>query len=198
MTEKQKKVLHFTAWIAGVLLFTLITFGVLIPCALKQFFKLEYREWIASYSEDNGLDPYLVCSVIFCESRFEPNAVSRAGARGLMQVMPATGLEVATLLKETYEQDQLFDPQTSIRYGTFYLGIQMNRFNNNPAVALAAYNAGPHRAEQWIAEYGLDSRDHIAYIPFKETDKYVDKVLMVRTIYRMLYGNMFSQGSMER
>ncbi len=192
MTEKQKNILKLAAWIAGALLLMLIICGILIPSALKQYFKLDYRDWIASYSDDNQLDPFLVSSVIFCESGFDPNAVSRAGARGLMQVMPATGKEIADLLQERYDEDQLFDPETSIRYGTYYLGIQMERFRNNPAAVLAAYNAGPHRVEQWINEYGFDSRNHIAYIPFKETDKYVDKVLLVQTIYKVLYRNAFS------
>ena len=192
MTEKQKNILKLAAWIAGALLLMLIICGILIPSALKQYFKLDYRDWIVSYSDDNQLDPFLVSSVIFCESGFDPNAVSRAGARGLMQVMPATGKEIADLLQERYDEDQLFDPETSIRYGTYYLGIQMERFRNNPAAVLAAYNAGPHRVEQWINEYGFDSRNHIAYIPFKETDKYVDKVLLVQTIYKVLYRNAFS------
>ncbi len=192
MTEKQKNILKLAAWIAGALLLMLIICGILIPSALKQYFKLDYRDWIVSYSDENQLDPFLVSSVIFCESGFDPNAVSRAGARGLMQVMPATGKEIADLLQERYDEDQLFDPETSIRYGTYYLGIQMERFRNNPAAVLAAYNAGPHRVEQWINEYGFDSRNHIAYIPFKETDKYVDKVLLVQTIYKVLYRNAFS------
>ena len=198
ITEKQKSVLKLTAWIAGVLFVILLIFGVLIPAALKQYFKLDFQEWIVSYSEENDLDPFLVCSVIFCESGFDPNAVSRAGARGLMQVMPGTGQEIAELLHESFDQDQLFDPETSIRYGTFYLGLQMQRFDMNPAAVLAAYNAGPHRAEQWIAEYGFDSRNHIAYIPFKETDKYVDKVLMIREVYEVLYRNMFTDAGTRR
>lgn len=191
MTEKQKKVLKLGAWIAGALLLLLIICVVLIPAGLKQLFRLDYSDWIASYSEENQLDPYLVSAVIFCESRFDPSAVSRVGARGLMQVMPATGQEIADLLGESFDEDKLFDPETSIRYGTFYLGQQMKRFDGNPAVVLAAYNAGPHRAEQWIGEYGFDSRNHIAYIPFKETDQYVNRVLLVQTVYRVLYRNDF-------
>lgn len=191
INEKQKKILKGAGWTAVALFLLLIIFGLVIPSCLKNFFRLEYREWIASYSEENRLDPYLVSAVIFCESRFDPNAVSRAGARGLMQVMPATGQEIADLLQEPFDPDQLFDPETSIRYGTYYLMLQMERFDGNPAVVLAAYNAGPHRADQWIREYGFDSRDHIAYIPFKETDKYVDKVLAVQEVYRVLYRSAF-------
>ena len=192
ITEKQKKILKGAAWTAAILLLLLVICGIVIPSCLRNFFKLDYREWIEAYSEENHLDPYLVSAVIFCESRYDTNAVSRAGARGLMQVMPATGQEIADLLGEVFDPDQLFDPETSIRYGTYYLRLQMERFDGNSAAVLAAYNAGPHRAEQWISEYGFDSRNHIAYIPFKETDQYVDKVLTVQSVYRLLYGNAFS------
>ena len=63
----------------------------------------------------------------------------------------------------------------------------MDRFDQNVAVTLAAYNAGPHRAEQWLSEYGLDSKGRIAYIPFEETRNYVDRVFQARENYAALY-----------
>ena len=106
--------------------------------------------------------------------------------------MPATGEEIANALELAFDPDMLYDPETSIRFGTFYLRQQMDRFDQNAAVVLAAYNAGPHRAEQWIQEYGFDSKGHIAYIPFRETDQYVKRVLTVQIIYEILYRNAFS------
>ena len=192
LTKEQKKILKIGAAIAGALLMILLVAGFLIPMVLRSYFKLDYRDWIASYSEKNDLDPYFVSALIFSESKYDPKALSRAGARGLMQVMPATGAEIASMLGEPFDEETLFDPETSIRFGTYYLHLQMERFDHNPAVVLAAYNAGPHRAEQWIKEYGLDSRQHISYIPFKETDGYVDKVLAVQKAYEILYRNAFS------
>ena len=192
LTKEQKKILKTGAIIAAAMLALLLIVGVFIPMAMRSYFKLAYQDRIAYYAEQNDLDPYFVSALIFCESKFNPDAVSRAGARGLMQVMPATGAEIAELLHEAYEEDMLFDPETSIRFGTYYLHLQMERFDHNPAIVLAAYNAGPHRAEQWISEYGLDSNQHIRYIPFKETDGYVKKVLAVQEVYKILYRDVFS------
>jgi len=197
MTKKQKMILWIGVGIAGFLLLVILIGGILIPTVLKSYFKLEHRDWIEQYSNAYEVDPYLVSAVIFCESKYRPDAISRAGARGLMQIMPTTGAEIAEALGEAYDPDQLFDPETSIRYGTYYLRMQLDRFDNNPAVVLAAYNAGPHRAEQWVADYGLDSRGHICYIPFQETDHYVDKVLGAQKVYEMLYRNAFSAGAEE-
>ena len=191
MTKGQKIILWIGVILAGLLLTAVLLIGVVLPAALRTYCKLEYRDWIASYCEAADLDPYFVSAVIFTESKFDSNAKSGAGACGLMQVMPATGAEIAAALGEDYDPAMLFDPETSIRYGTTYLRMQMDRFDNNPAVVLAAYNAGPHRAEQWIADYGLDSEDHIAYIPFRETDQYVDRVLLMQKVYRMLYRDAF-------
>ncbi len=187
MTKLQKVILWIGAGIASALLTALLLIGLLVSA----YCRLEYRDWIASYSRENDLDPYYVAALIFCESKYDPNAVSRAGARGLMQVMPATGQEIADVLGEEYDPQMLFDPEISIRFGTRYLRMQMDRFDGNEAVVLAAYNAGPHRAEQWLNDYGLDSKGHIAYIPFRETDRYVDKVLSMREVYRILYWNAF-------
>ena len=104
-----------------------------------------------------------------------------------MQIMPETGAEIAEALGEPYAVDNLFDPDTSIRYGCFYLRQQLDRFDGNKAVALAAYNAGPNKAALWLSEYGLDSRGRIAYIPYEETRNYVKRVLQAQENYENLY-----------
>ena len=197
MTKTQKTILWIGAGVAAALLILLLLIGLVVPAVLRLRYKLAYRDLIETYSEQNRLDPYFVCGVIFTESKFRPDAKSGPGARGLMQVMPATGAEIAEALGEPFDADNLYDPETSIRYGTFYLRQQMDRFDNNPAVVLAAYNAGPHRAEQWLAEYGLDSKGGIAYIPFGETDRYVDRVFFAQTVYRWLYRDAFPNAEKE-
>ena len=192
LTQTQKRILWTAGIIAAVLLVFSLLIGIVLPSAAKLRYKLAYRDWIAAYSLSNDLDPYFVCGVIFTESKFNPEAQSSAGARGLMQVMPATGAEIAEALNEPFDADMLFDPETSIRYGTYYLRQQMNAFDNNPKIVLAAYNAGPHRASQWIADYGIDSNGGIAYIPFGETDRYVDRVLFAQSIYEILYRGVFA------
>lgn len=187
ISKKQRTVLIVLAMIAVCLIISAVTVFWVLPNVLRSRFKLEHADLIKAYSKQYELDPALVCGVIYTESGFRTNATSRVGAKGLMQIMPDTGREIAEALGETFDENNLFDPEVSIRYGCYYLREQLDRFDQNEAVTLAAYNAGPHRAELWISEYGLDSKGHIRYIPFGETDRYVDKVLQAKENYAMLY-----------
>ncbi len=197
ITKKQKTMLIVLALIALCLIITSLTVFWILPGVLRARFKLAHVDLIKQYSEQYDLDPAFVCAVIYTESKFNEHAVSRVGARGLMQIMPETGKDIADSLGESFSEDDLFDPETSIRYGCCYLREQLDRFDQNEAVTLAAYNAGPHRAELWVAEYGLDSRGHIRYIPFGETDRYVDKVLQARENYANLYAKELASDTEE-
>lgn len=192
-TEHRKKRKR-TVWLCalvGVIVLALLLL-LLVPKFLRMYFRMDHSDLIATYSDEYTLNPYFVSAVIHCESGNDPTAESHAGARGLMQVMPATGNEIALALGETeFSEEDLFVPETSVRFGCYYLREQMDRFDNNEKIVLAAYNAGPHRAEKWVSEYGLDSTGGICYIPFGETDRYVDKVLTVQRIYEILYKNHF-------
>ena len=119
------------------------------------------------------------------ESAFKPAAVSHAGARGLMQLMPATAR--ATSRKHSIplpRLDDLFKPETNIALGTAYLSEMYFKFDRNRAFASAAYNAGPHRVERWLKQRGHLPLDvWIETIPFKETRNYVKNVLAFRVIY---------------
>ena len=110
---------------------------------------------------------------------------SRAGAVGLMQLMPATGRQVAREIQLPYAGlTTLTDPQSNIRLGTTYLGQMVDRFGGNRVLATAAYNAGPHRVDAWLPESDpLDARVWIENIPFNETRRYVRRVLEAETIF---------------
>lgn len=138
-------------------------------------------------------EPALLLAVARQESQFDPRAVSPAGARGLMQLMPATARAVARELAIGFRTDALLDdPAYNLRLGSHYLARQLERFGE-PALALAAYNAGPGRVEDWLARYG-DPRgrgrhalvDWIERIPFRETRNYVQRVLEAAEVYRRL------------
>lgn len=187
MTKKQKTILIVLSAVAACIILSSIAVFWAIPTVMRTQFKLKYEKLILQYSERYDLDPALVAGVIYTESSFRENATSRVGAKGLMQIMPDTGREIAESLGEPFDEENLYDPETSIRYGCWYLRKQMDRFDQNVAVTLAAYNAGPHRAEQWLSEYGLDSKGRIAYIPFEETRNYVDRVFQTRENYAALY-----------
>ena len=157
------------------------------PALLRSKYKLMYREDILTSAEEFDLDPYLVCGVIFTESGFRPQAKSGVGALGLMQLMPATGLEEAELLEiADVTEDRLTEPTLNIRLGCNYLRKLLDEFGTE-SVALAAYNAGPGRVRQWLREYGTKEDGSILYIPYPETSKYVGRVQSAKGVYERLY-----------
>jgi soluble lytic murein transglycosylase len=143
---------------------------------------------------DDGLDPALVHSLIRQESGFDRQAISRAGARGLMQLMPDTARLVAKELKISYQPHTLTeDPAYNVTLGRAYLKSMIDDLGGVPG-ALAAYNAGPGRAKRWTRDNG-DPRDNedslvdwIESIPFDETRNYVQRVLEGAFVYRLRLG----------
>jgi soluble lytic murein transglycosylase len=107
-----------------------------------------------------------------------------------MQVMPLTGTKVAELMKEkNFQSRQLLDPDPAIRIGAKYLQRLSSKFEDNLAMVAAGYNAGPHRVQSWVANFGnLDLDEWIEHIPFVETRNYVKKVLANINVYSQLYG----------
>ncbi len=160
------------------------------PALLRSKYRLAYEEEILASAEEFDLDPYLVCGVIFTESAFHPEARSGVGALGLMQLMPATGLEEAELLEiEGVTEDRLTEPALNIRLGCNYLRKLLDEFGTE-SVALAAYNAGPGRTRQWLKEYGTKEDGSLLYIPYPETSKYVGRVQSARGVYERLYPDL--------
>lgn len=145
--------------------------------------------WINRYAESRDLDPALLCAVILEESRFDPQALSVAGARGLMQIMPATGKDIAKSLKvRPFEEQKLYDPELNIRFGSWYLSRLMDEFGGKTHLAVAAYNAGPRAVKDWLARFpGLSEDEFVERIPYTETRNYVVRVLTSRQVYKSLY-----------
>ena len=197
MSKKQKTALIVLAMVLACLILTSLIVFWILPSVMRARFQLKYVDLIRKYSAEYDLEPSFVAGVICVESRFSEEAVSRAGARGLMQIMPATGEEIAEALGIPFHVEDLFEPETSIRFGCYYLRQQLDRFDQNPAVALAAYNAGPNKAAQWLSEYGLDSKGRIAYIPYEETKNYVNRVLQAQENYQNLYPDVLAGGTEE-
>jgi len=171
-----------------VLVLVIIFFA---PPFWQLFYPYHYREIIEGNAALNGLDPLLVATVIRVESSFRPQATSPKGARGLMQVMPATGEWVASQMGiPDFCSEQLFDPETNIKIGTWYLRHLKNQFDDNLAVTLAAYNGGRGNVKNWLQEQKWTGKvGDIGQIPFAETRHYVWRVLRVYNIYRGLYSN---------
>ncbi len=146
----------------------------------------------------------LVFALIRQESGFHQRAISSAGARGLMQLMPATAKQVAQGLNVGYSPEQLHDPAYNVRLGSAYLGKVLGSFNGSYVLSLAAYNAGPSRVREWIREYGdprnpeVDPIDWIENIPFSETRNYVQRVLESVQVYRRRLGATDFARSLDR
>jgi soluble lytic murein transglycosylase len=152
-------------------------------------FPLRYDAELRLAAQQEGVDPALVAALVLQESSFDPGALSRAGARGLMQVMPATGRRIARAKGRRFARAALHDPETSLDFGTHYLRQMSDRFSGAVEKVLAAYNAGPHRVDAWTALRGeLPPEEFIESIPFSETRGYVTIVLANREQYRRLYG----------
>ncbi len=149
---------------------------------------VQYAKYIHQYADEYRIDPMLVIAVIKVESNFEKDAVSPMDARGLMQVLPKTAAWIAGELDEKYSQEKLFDPETNIRYGTFYLRYLIDHFNNED-LAIAAYNGGMGNVSDWIEEDTISKEgEKLHNIPIDETREYVVKVKTNKEIYTKLYG----------
>lgn len=152
-------------------------------------YPLEYADALRRKAQTQGLDPALVAAIIWQESTFDPWAVSSAGARGLMQVIPPTGRSIARALGVTYRARDLHDPEVSLTFGTHYLKGMLGEFDGRTERALAAYNAGPHRVAAWTAaKPDMSAEEFIESIPFTETRSYVMNILTHMEHYRRIYG----------
>lgn len=147
-------------------------------------FPLAWQDEFEQAAETTATDKvFLMMAVARRESSFSPYAVSPAGARGLMQLMPATARLVAKQRNQKINLNDLFDRHTNIKLGTHYLADLLEKYQGNSVLALAAYNAGPHRVNNWLYESPVPFDLWIETIPFKETREYVQAVLTYRVIF---------------
>jgi soluble lytic murein transglycosylase len=156
----------------------------------EALFPKAYWADLRKYSELNGLDPYLVASLIRQESEFNALALSRANAVGLMQLLPKTGKSVAKQVKlKGYNAPQLYTPAVNLELGTRYFKEMVDKYNGQYEYALAAYNAGSDRVGDWLEQgHYRDPQEFVESIPFTETREYVQAILRNANVYRQLYG----------
>lgn len=157
----------------------------------RLIYPLLHEEEVRQQAAAAGVDPIVVAALIRQESNWEAGARSRVGALGLMQVMPATGAELARALGiKRWSTDRLLDPATNIRLGTHYLASTLRRFDGNLPRALAAYNAGASRVSGWATgAAAADAELFVERITFTETRDYVRIVQRNLALYRSLYGD---------
>ena len=159
--------------------------------AIREKHPLEYRELIEREASKNNLNPAFVEAIVFNESTFRTGAESSVGARGLMQVMEDTAADIAKALKvENYSFDQLYDAETNVTFGCYYLGKLSQRFRGDPLLVAMAYHAGGNQVQNWL-NTSLYSTDGLTIVldnlPDGPTKQYAIRVKRDFAIYRRLY-----------
>ena len=190
--KKQRRVLRTL----GAAVFALALLAVLvalfwnrIPKEAPRIYPMEYSELIRSNAAQQGLDPAHIAAVILAESSYDPNAVSSVNAQGLMQIMPDTGKWLAGKFDEAYYEGCLFDPATNIRYGSWYLGYLMRRYDGDLTCTTAAYHSGQGAVDKWLADpaFSADGK-RLTEVKGENAKKYVSRVLEYYEKYQELYG----------
>lgn len=150
---------------------------------MKIAYPQEYAQYVTKYAAECEVDPLLIFAIIKAESDFNPQAKSHNDAKGLMQLMDKTAIE----LSKQVEVD-LYDPETNIRLGTYYFSQLLEKYDNQVGIALAAYNAGMGNVNNWIERGTIkDDGTDLENIPYKETNMYVRRILNDYEMYQKLY-----------
>jgi soluble lytic murein transglycosylase len=175
--------------VAGVVVAAVAVVAPMLHRAVREVtLPLRHEDIIRQQAREKRLDPALVAGVIFAESKFR-DQTSPTGAKGLMQIQPATAKFIADRSGGTaFEIADLGTPQINIQYGTYYLRYLLDRYGENAVLAVAAYNGGETNVDRWIAESGHRGKAfHVDDIPFPETRAYVNRVLNAERDYRRVY-----------
>lgn len=162
---------------------------------MKMMYPIDYKNHIYLYSKKYNTDPYLIAAIINVESNFDKDACSKKEARGLMQIAPTTGKWAAKKLNlKNFTLDSLYEPETNIMIGSWYLNVLNEEFDGNLPIILAAYNGGSGNVNKWLLDsrYSDDGKS-LKHIPFKETRDYVDKVLENYEKYKKIYRGTFEE-----
>ncbi|MBI4023195.1 lytic transglycosylase domain-containing protein [Candidatus Berkelbacteria bacterium] len=165
----------------GIVIVLVAVAAIVLPRIFAELaYPLAYEDVIRDEALAHDLDPFLVAAVVYAESRYRPTATSPVGARGLMQLMPLTGGGIAKRLGDTqFTLDDLYDPATNIRYGTYHLQGLMGRYQSNVEAALVGYNGGGGAGDRF-------ARGELGSVP-NESLRYYKKVLLAKSMYEELY-----------
>ncbi len=160
------------------------------PSLARLIYPAYYADMILSLAEQYGYDPLLQMALVRQESLYNARISSGAGAIGLSQVIPDTGMYIAGKLGDAdFVTADLYRPDVGLQYGAFYLAEQLTLFDGNVYAALAAYNAGPGNADRWSKAADGDPDLFIELVDFSETRAYVERIFVGYEIYRLLYGS---------
>lgn len=159
----------------------------------KMQYPVKYEEYVRKYAHKYEVDPLLVFSIIKAESGFNSNAISHKHARGLMQISETTGKWGASNIGlEDYSENDLYDPETNVHIGCWYINVLKSQFNDNIDLVITAYNGGSGNVSKWLKDPRYSTDGYILKkIPFKETENYLKKVKSNYEMYKRLYDGYF-------
>lgn len=187
-------------FLAAVAVLAVVIGGLMSPlldrAANELALPLEHTDIIRRQAADKNLDPTLIAAVIYTESHFR-DVTSPAGAKGLMQIMPATADYIAHKSGgSAFEQGDLATPGINIAYGSWYLRYLLDRYGGNELLAIAAYNGGEGKVDEWMIDARSQGERFSAtdHIPFPETREYVQRVFDARERYREQHARELSSG----
>ncbi len=190
-TISAKKIVKPAVFIAAGIVLVWLMYQ--LPWVQRLSYPMPYKSIVQQEATKYGVDPLLVTAVIREESKFMPNSESRAGAKGVMQLMPDTALWVAQQMGlKNFQSEYLYQPEVNIMLGSWYIANLSKQFGGNPILVLAAYNGGRGRVQDWIKQGYLTGTGQIDQIPIMETKDYVKKVLQSYAKYKQLYPNIVS------
>lgn len=193
--RKSNKKKKSTVW--AVLFFVLAALALVVAFPVKDkvesaLYPETYQQEVLHWAEEYGVDPYLVFAVIKTESGFDPNAVSDAGARGLMQMTQDTfdWIKSKIARQEDLTFDDLFQPDTSIRFGTYFIALSLERYQGDISTAAAAYHSGWGTVDKLLAqeEYS-DNGVHLTHFPYRQMSHYVNKINKNYAEYLRIYAS---------
>lgn len=171
-----------------LILLLVVTGAVTFRSLLKTLYPHKYADVVEKYSAQYGVEEDLIYAVIHTESSFRTDAGSDVGAAGLMQIMPETFDWLCMRMGEQASFDDLYDPDTAIRFGTYLLHLLLEEFGDT-RTALAAYHAGRGQVGKWLQDTSLSPDGKtLTHIPFRDTAHYVRKVDRAMQMYKKIYG----------
>lgn len=180
-----KKILKLIIFIAVIAVF--IIYGDKI--SKTYMYPKQYADIVRKVSSKYDVEENLIYSIIKVESNFKKDVSSKAGAKGLMQVMDSTAEEVSKQIDiENFEIDMLYEPQVNIEIGTKYFSNLLKKYNDNVNISLIAYNAGQGNVDKWLANKTITyDQESLNNIPYEETRVYWQKVLREYNSYNIIY-----------
>lgn len=184
MIKLLSKLTIFVVVVIAIMIFLLFNYKDVI---LKEIYPKKYSEYVNRYAKEYNVDDNLIYAIIKAESNFNQNAESHKNAKGLMQLMNSTAEDVAKSMKINYNEKDLSKPDVNIKLGVKYISDLIIKYKSIE-LALAAYNAGSGKVDNWIKDKTLkEDGSNIENIPYKETNNYVRKILRDYKIYKDIY-----------